>query len=229
MSGWPTRSAQPAAGPAQPALDHDGAPRRGRGADAAMTGQTLRMPTVPMPGGLAAGQISAIAGAIRAQRSGIATMRANLDAYEQQLAVDGAADGAARGDDQVVGAGREADHGLTLAAPPDEVRKEPRRRTDPAVALHSARPRTPSTVLAPRRWGARCRDGVRGAAMGCAVPQRAAYRGRAGLPGAGGPTGGGRAYRGRAGLSGAGGPTGGRASPGARGWSPRPPRARRRS
>jgi hypothetical protein len=53
----------------------------------AMTGQMLRMPTVPMPGGLAAGQISAIAGAIRAQRSGIATMRANLDAYEQQLAV----------------------------------------------------------------------------------------------------------------------------------------------
>ena len=52
-----------------------------------MTAKMLGMPTVPMPGGLAAGQMSAIAGAIRAQRSGIATMRANLDAYEQQLVV----------------------------------------------------------------------------------------------------------------------------------------------
>ena len=52
-----------------------------------MTAAAMGMPTVPMPGGLAAGQIAAITGAIRAQRSGIATMRANLDAYEQQLVV----------------------------------------------------------------------------------------------------------------------------------------------
>ena len=51
------------------------------------TAKMMGLPTVPMPGGLAAGQIAAIAGAIRAQRSGIATMRANLDAYEQQLLV----------------------------------------------------------------------------------------------------------------------------------------------
>jgi hypothetical protein len=53
----------------------------------ATTAKMMGMPTVPMPGGLAAGQIAAIAGAIRAQRSGIANMRANLDAYEQQLVV----------------------------------------------------------------------------------------------------------------------------------------------
>ena len=47
----------------------------------------LAMPSVPLPGGLAAGQVAAIVGGIRAQRSSIATMRANLDAYEQQLVV----------------------------------------------------------------------------------------------------------------------------------------------
>jgi len=52
-----------------------------------MTAQMLGMPTVPMPGGLAAGQVAAIVGAIRAQRSSMATMRASLDAYEQQLKV----------------------------------------------------------------------------------------------------------------------------------------------
>jgi hypothetical protein len=52
-----------------------------------MPAQMLGMPTVPMPGGLAESQVAAIAGAIRAQRSGITNMRANLDAYEQQLVV----------------------------------------------------------------------------------------------------------------------------------------------
>jgi hypothetical protein len=52
-----------------------------------MAAQAMGMPTVPMPGGLAAGQVAAIVSAIRAQRSSIATMRANLDAYEQQLVV----------------------------------------------------------------------------------------------------------------------------------------------
>lgn len=52
-----------------------------------VTAQMLGMPTVPMPGGLAAGQVSAIVGAIRAQRSSITTMRTSLDAYEQQLKV----------------------------------------------------------------------------------------------------------------------------------------------
>jgi hypothetical protein len=47
----------------------------------------LGVPAVPMPGGLAESQVAAITGAIRAQRSGIANMRANLDAYEQQLVV----------------------------------------------------------------------------------------------------------------------------------------------
>jgi hypothetical protein len=49
--------------------------------------QMLGMPAVPMPGGLAEAQVAAIVGAIRAQRSGITNMRANLDAYEQQLVV----------------------------------------------------------------------------------------------------------------------------------------------
>jgi hypothetical protein len=52
-----------------------------------MTPQMFGMPTVPMPGGLAAGQVAAIVGAIRAQRSSIATMRTSLDAFEQQLIV----------------------------------------------------------------------------------------------------------------------------------------------
>ena len=52
-----------------------------------MPAQMLGMPTVPMPGGLAESQVAAIVGAIRAQRSGITNMRANLDAYEQQLVV----------------------------------------------------------------------------------------------------------------------------------------------
>ena len=52
-----------------------------------MTAQMLGMPAVPMPGGLAAGQVAAIVGAIRAQRSSITTMRASLDAFEQQLKV----------------------------------------------------------------------------------------------------------------------------------------------
>ena len=52
-----------------------------------MPAQMLGMPAVPMPGGLAESQVAAIVGAIRAQRSGIANMRANLDAYEQQLVV----------------------------------------------------------------------------------------------------------------------------------------------
>ena len=51
------------------------------------TPQMFGMPSVPMPGGLAAGQVAAIAGAVRAQRSSIATMRTSLDAYEQQLIV----------------------------------------------------------------------------------------------------------------------------------------------
>ena len=49
--------------------------------------QMLGMPSVPLPGGLAESQVAAIVGAIRAQRSGIANMRATLDAYEQQLVV----------------------------------------------------------------------------------------------------------------------------------------------
>jgi hypothetical protein len=52
-----------------------------------MTAEMFGLPTVPMPGGLAAGQVAAIVGAIRAQRSSMETMRASLDAYEQQLAV----------------------------------------------------------------------------------------------------------------------------------------------
>ena len=52
-----------------------------------MPAQMLGMPMVPMPGGLAEAQVAAIVGAIRAQRSGITNMRANLDAYEQQLVV----------------------------------------------------------------------------------------------------------------------------------------------
>jgi hypothetical protein len=45
------------------------------------------MPKVPLPGGLAAGQVAAIVGAIRAQRSTVESMRTSLDAYEQQLLV----------------------------------------------------------------------------------------------------------------------------------------------
>jgi hypothetical protein len=52
-----------------------------------MPAQMLGMPSVPLPGGLAESQVAAIVGAIRAQRSGIANMRATLDAYEQQLVV----------------------------------------------------------------------------------------------------------------------------------------------
>ncbi len=52
-----------------------------------MPAQMLGVPPVPMPGGLAAGQVAAIVGAIRAQRSSITTMRTSLDAYEQQLVV----------------------------------------------------------------------------------------------------------------------------------------------
>lgn len=52
-----------------------------------MTAAAMGIPSVPMPGGLAASQVSSIVGGIRAQRSSIATMRASLDAYEQQLVV----------------------------------------------------------------------------------------------------------------------------------------------
>ena len=41
----------------------------------------------------------------------------------------------------------------------------------PAPASHP-RPRTPSDDRAPHRWGAGCRGGVRGPAVGCAVPGR---------------------------------------------------------
>jgi hypothetical protein len=51
------------------------------------TAQMFGMPTVPLPGGLAAGQMAAIVGAIRTQRSTVETMRTSLDAYEQQLIV----------------------------------------------------------------------------------------------------------------------------------------------
>ncbi len=51
------------------------------------TAQSLGLPVPPMPGGLAAGQVAAIVGAIRAQRSSVTTMRTSLDAYEQQLVV----------------------------------------------------------------------------------------------------------------------------------------------
>ena len=53
----------------------------------AQTAQMFGVPPVPMPGGLAAGQVAAIVGAIRAQRASIATMRTSLDAFEQQLIV----------------------------------------------------------------------------------------------------------------------------------------------
>jgi hypothetical protein len=51
------------------------------------TAQSLGLPVAPMPGGLAAGQVAAIVGAIRAQRSTVDAMRTSLDAYEQQLVV----------------------------------------------------------------------------------------------------------------------------------------------
>lgn len=57
------------------------------GMAAKTTAQMFGMPTVPLPGGLAAGQVAAIVGAIRTQRSTVETMRTSLDAYEQQLIV----------------------------------------------------------------------------------------------------------------------------------------------
>lgn len=49
--------------------------------------QMLGVPAVPAPGRLAAEQVAAVAGAVRAQRSSVAALRASLDAFEQQLAV----------------------------------------------------------------------------------------------------------------------------------------------
>jgi len=45
------------------------------------------VPTFPAPGKITAAQISAVVGAVRAQRSSIQSMRISLDAYEQQLDV----------------------------------------------------------------------------------------------------------------------------------------------
>lgn len=45
------------------------------------------VPSFPAPGKITAAQISAVVGAVRAQRSSIQSMRISLDAYEQQLDV----------------------------------------------------------------------------------------------------------------------------------------------
>ena len=46
-----------------------------------------KLPSIPTPGRITAAQVSAIAGALRAQRSTIASLRTSLDAFEQQLEV----------------------------------------------------------------------------------------------------------------------------------------------
>ena len=49
--------------------------------------QLPTMPSMPTPGKITAVQISAVAGAVRAQRSTVAALRSSLDAFEQQLEV----------------------------------------------------------------------------------------------------------------------------------------------
>ena len=45
------------------------------------------LPAIPAPGRITAAQISAVIGAIRAQRSAVQSLRSSLDAFEQQLDV----------------------------------------------------------------------------------------------------------------------------------------------
>ena len=48
----------------------------------------LSLPALPSPpGAMSAAQVRAVAGAVHAQRQSIAAMRAQLDAFDQQLAV----------------------------------------------------------------------------------------------------------------------------------------------
>ncbi len=45
------------------------------------------LPTIPAPGKITAAQVSALVGAVRAQRSTMQALRSSLDAFDQQLEV----------------------------------------------------------------------------------------------------------------------------------------------